>query len=71
MAARSCSACGGKKMMARFDGQRFTVEHERLHEDVAGLSDRRCKFCGEVVFDPDSAQRYAAAGDALVVALRL
>jgi HTH-type transcriptional regulator/antitoxin MqsA len=34
---------------------------------VEGLSGWRCGACGEVEFDPDSAQRYGAAGDELVL----
>ena len=34
---------------------------------VEGLSGWRCGACGEVEFDADSARRYAAAGDELVL----
>jgi HTH-type transcriptional regulator/antitoxin MqsA len=34
--------------------------------DVDPLSGWRCGTCGEVEFDADSAERYAAAGDELV-----
>lgn len=37
---------------------------------VEGLSGRRCPNCAEVVFDPPSAERYAAAGDELVLTAR-
>lgn len=70
MAARPCGTCGDEKRMARFENQHLNVEQERLRKNVAGLSGWRCKVCGEIVFDPESAQRYAAAGDALVLALR-
>ena len=70
MAANPCAACGDEKRMARFENQCFTVEHNCLHKNVAGLSGWRCKFCGEIAFDPESAKRYAAAGDDLVLALR-
>jgi HTH-type transcriptional regulator/antitoxin MqsA len=56
--------------MARFDNHRCTVEHQSLRKNVADLSGWRCKVCGEIAFDPDSAKRYAAAGDALVLAFR-
>lgn len=68
-AARPCGACGDEKGMGRFENQRLSVEHERLRKNVAGLSGWRCKVCDEIAFDPDSAKRYAAAGDALVLAL--
>jgi HTH-type transcriptional regulator/antitoxin MqsA len=53
--------------MARFDGETFSVEHAGLSDTVEGLSGWRCEPCGEVEFDPESAVRYAAAGDRLVV----
>jgi HTH-type transcriptional regulator/antitoxin MqsA len=53
--------------MGRFDGETFSVEHAGLSDTVEGLSGWRCEPCGEVEFDPESAVRYAAAGDRLVV----
>lgn len=67
---RSCDACGSKKSMTRFEGERFTIEHDGVRKAVAGLSGWRCKACDEVVFDPESARRYAAAGDELVLQAR-
>jgi HTH-type transcriptional regulator/antitoxin MqsA len=67
---RSCAACGGKKAMVRFENERFTIEHAGARKTVDGLSGWRCKACDEVVFDPESAQRYAAAGDELVLQAR-
>jgi HTH-type transcriptional regulator/antitoxin MqsA len=61
-----CGACGGNLDAGRFEGQTFTVEHAGMAIDVAGLSGWRCPSCGEVEFDPDSARKYAAAGDELV-----
>jgi HTH-type transcriptional regulator/antitoxin MqsA len=56
--------------MVRFETQRFTVAHVGLRKNVDGLSGWRCKICGEIAFDPDSARCYALAGDALVLASR-
>jgi HTH-type transcriptional regulator/antitoxin MqsA len=71
MASRqNCSACGGKKSMSRFEDERFVIEHTGLRKAVDGLSGWRCASCDEVVFDPESAQRYAAAGDELVLKSR-
>jgi HTH-type transcriptional regulator / antitoxin MqsA len=67
---RSCIACGDKNAMVRFEDERFTIEHAGLRKAVEGLSGWRCASCDEVVFDPDSAQRYAAAGDELVLKSR-
>ncbi len=70
MAGSPCGACGDNKSAVRFENQFFTVEHERFRKNVAGLSGWHCKDCGEIAFDPDSAKRYAAVGDALVLASR-
>jgi HTH-type transcriptional regulator/antitoxin MqsA len=53
--------------MGRFEGETFTIEHAGMTAKVEGLSGWRCKACDEVEFDPDSARRYAAAGDELVL----
>jgi HTH-type transcriptional regulator/antitoxin MqsA len=65
--ARKCLNCGTRKSMARFEGEAFTVDHAGMTTTVEGLSGWRCGACGEVEFDPDSARRYAAAGDDLVL----
>ena len=70
MATRSCAACGDKKAMVRFESQRLTVEHDGLRKTVDGLSGWRCKGCDEIEFDAESARRYAAAGDVLVIEAR-
>src|SRR5690349_2480476 len=64
--ARKCINCGSRSGMVRFKGQRFTIAHAGKKAKVEGLSGWHCKECGEVEFDPSSARRYAAAGDALV-----
>jgi HTH-type transcriptional regulator/antitoxin MqsA len=53
--------------MTRFKGETFIVDHAGMTATVEGLSGWRCGTCGEVEFDADSAQRYAAAGDKLVL----
>jgi HTH-type transcriptional regulator / antitoxin MqsA len=53
--------------MTRFTGEAFVVDHAGATATVEGLSGLRCGTCGEVVFDADSAGRYAAAGDELVL----
>ena len=64
--ARKCLSCEARKSMTRFEGETFTIEHVGMTATVEGLSGWRCKDCGEVEFDADSARRYAAAGDELV-----
>jgi len=56
--------------MKRFENSPFTVEHAGLTAKLRGLSGWRCDACGEVEFDPESARRYAVAGDDLVLGAR-
>lgn len=67
---RQCSACGAAKALRAFSGKDFVVEHAGASRTVKGLSGWRCGACEEVVLDAASAKRYAAAGDALVLAAR-
>jgi HTH-type transcriptional regulator/antitoxin MqsA len=68
--ARKCVNCETRKGMTRFEGETFTIEHAGMTTAVEGLSGWRCKGCGEIEFDADSARRYAAAGDDLVLRAR-
>lgn len=65
--ARKCANCESPKSMIRFENESFVVEHAGLAATVVGLSGWRCGPCGEVEFDAPSAERYAAAGDTLVL----
>ena len=65
--ARKCLQCAASKGMRRFEGETFTIEHAGISVTLEGLSGWRCEACGEVEFDAESAQRYAAAGDELVL----
>jgi HTH-type transcriptional regulator / antitoxin MqsA len=67
MMTRKCRSCVTRKGMTRFEDETFTIEHAGMTTTVKGLSGWRCDPCGEVEFDATSAQRYAAAGDALVL----
>jgi HTH-type transcriptional regulator/antitoxin MqsA len=53
--------------LTRFEGETFVVEHAGRKIKVEGLSGWHCGSCGEVEFDAESARRYAAAGDSLVL----
>jgi HTH-type transcriptional regulator / antitoxin MqsA len=64
---RKCLSCVSRKRMTRFEDQTFTIEHAGRKIQVAGLSGWRCDACGEVEFDADSARRYAAAGDEMIL----
>ena len=65
--ARRCLNCEDRKGLTRFRGETFTVGPAGEKVKVKGLSGWRCGACGEVEFDAESARRYAAAGDALVL----
>lgn len=69
MDERFCAECGTANPL-RFDGEAFRIEHGGLTAEVKGLTGWRCGACGEVEFDADSAQRYAAVGDDLVLRAR-
>jgi HTH-type transcriptional regulator/antitoxin MqsA len=56
--------------MERFENETFIVEHAELSTKVEGLSGWRCRACNEVEYDAKSAERYAAAGDELVLQAR-
>ncbi len=64
-----CPECGTSHL-TRFEGEIFTVEHKGAVLQVEAVSGWRCGHCGEVMFDPASAARYAEAGDILVLAAR-
>ena len=65
MVKKTCPECG-KAALAAFSAETMDVEHKGRHLSVDNLSGSRCRDCGEVLFDADSAARYAAAGDRLV-----
>jgi HTH-type transcriptional regulator / antitoxin MqsA len=67
---RKCVSCDSQKDLARFDNEAFAIEHAGMTVTLAGLAGWRCAACGEAEFDTESAQRYAAAGDELVLAER-
>ena len=67
---RKCLDCDLPKAMTRFESKAFTIEHDGMTTKVKELSGWRCGACKEVEFDADSARRYAAAGDELVLRSR-
>ncbi|MDE2164638.1 MAG: type II toxin-antitoxin system MqsA family antitoxin [Alphaproteobacteria bacterium] len=64
---RNCANCESRNGMSRFRDETFTISHAGMTAKVEGLSGWRCDACHEVEFDADSARRYAAAGDMLVL----
>lgn len=61
-----CGECGSKRLAA-FSGEALTAGQDVLVHNLSGL---RCADCGEIYLDKDSQERFAAAGDALVLAQR-
>ncbi|MPZ33275.1 MAG: YgiT-type zinc finger protein [Rhodospirillales bacterium] len=68
--ARKCVNCETSKGMTRFKDEIFTVKHAGMTATVKKLSGWRCGACDEIEFDAESARRYAAAGDELVLRAR-
>jgi HTH-type transcriptional regulator/antitoxin MqsA len=64
---RTCLNCEVRKGMTRFTGETFTIKHAGATATLEGMSGWRCGACDEVEFDAESARRYAAAGDSLVL----
>ena len=62
--------CDAGTEMVPFSGETHRVDYRGATAEVEGLSGFRCPVCGEVEYDADSAERYAAAGDTLVLAAR-
>jgi HTH-type transcriptional regulator/antitoxin MqsA len=56
--------------MTRFENETHEVVFRDMKTTVGKLSGWRCAACSEIEFDDDSAERYAAAGDALVLEAR-
>jgi HTH-type transcriptional regulator/antitoxin MqsA len=65
--ARNCPNCEAAGSMKRVDRETFTVKHGRMSATVEGLSGWRCEACDDIIFEAESARRYAAAGDELVL----
>jgi HTH-type transcriptional regulator/antitoxin MqsA len=63
---RNCPDCGAARSMKRVDHETFTIRHGGVLASVVGLSGWRCGACDNIIFDAESAQLYAAAGDELV-----
>ena len=64
---RKCIQCESRKGMSYFEDETFSLDYAGIRTKIAGLSGWRCGRCGEVEFDAESARRYAAAGDELVL----
>ena len=67
---RHCLNRDDVRALTRFENETFSIDHAGTTVMVEGLSGWRCAACAEVEFDADSARRYAAAGDGLVLSDR-
>lgn len=65
-----CVCCEHGAAMVPFAAETHEVTAQDASIQVDSLSGWRCPVCGEIEFDRASAERYAAAGDALVLAAR-
>jgi HTH-type transcriptional regulator/antitoxin MqsA len=68
--SRICVCCEAGASMTPFSDEMHQVEFRGHIDLVSGLAGYRCPACGEIEFDDDGVARYAAAGDALIAAIR-
>ncbi|EIK94550.1 XRE family transcriptional regulator [Pseudomonas sp. M47T1] len=61
-----CLHCDTANGMVQFDSRTLDVEYKNLKRAVHRLSGWECQSCQEIVFDGDSANRHAEAGDQLI-----
>lgn len=65
-----CMYCDSGAGMIAFSNETHRIEHHGMVADVEGLSGTRCEDCGEIEYDAESAERYAAASDAPILESR-
>jgi len=70
MKTQQCFICGAADAMVRFEGRSETISVKGLERRVDDLCGWECGACGDGMYDPDSSQRHAKAGDELVLAAR-
>ncbi|AZK89859.1 type II TA system antitoxin MqsA family protein [Xanthomonas oryzae] len=69
--AGQCPICGTNGALVAFQGQAFPLEAPGGYTQmVEGLNGERCRECGEVFMDAESGERFAEAGEALVIHAR-
>jgi HTH-type transcriptional regulator/antitoxin MqsA len=56
--------------MTRFEGRSETLSVKGMERRVDDLSGWECHACSDSVYDPDSSERHAKAGDELIHAAR-
>jgi len=70
MKTQQCFICGTPDGMTRFEGRSETISVKGMERRVDDLSGWECHACSDGMYDPDSAERHAKAGDELVHAAR-
>ena len=70
LAPGQCPVCGSRNSLVHFEGEAFPIQVGKLSDAVNHLAGDRCSSCDEIFFDDSSAQKFADAGDALVVKTR-
>lgn len=72
MKVKNCYICGAPDALHYFEGRSETIKVKGMERRVENLSGWECHVCADGFWDPDtdSADRYAEAGDELVLAAR-
>lgn len=70
--SHQCPECGASKGLRAFKNETLLVTVKGgMSADVPGLSGFRCAKCGEEILDAASTLKFAQAGDALVLKMRV
>lgn len=70
MKTQDCFICAAPDAMTRFEGRSETIRVKGMERRVDDLSGWECQHCADGMYDPDSSERHAKAGDELVMAAR-
>ena len=70
MKTEQCFSCGRHDGMHHFSGRSETSEVKGLHRRIDDLSGWECQACGEVILDPEDAERYSDHCDEIVNSFR-
>ncbi|MFL1564372.1 type II toxin-antitoxin system MqsA family antitoxin [Pseudomonas sp. O64] len=70
MNTQHCYICGAPDAMTRFEGRSETLCIKGMERRIDDLSGWECQVCEDGMYDPDSCERHAKAGDDLHHAAR-
>ncbi|MGE1155707.1 type II toxin-antitoxin system MqsA family antitoxin [Pseudomonas kitaguniensis] len=72
MKTQQCASCGSDDAMQQFVGRTFTINTRGMTRDIPDIAGWECQVCKEIEFDydDDSAERYSAASDQLLIDAR-